>query len=175
MRGKKSTLITTLAVIITVVSLVSCFGVLGISNSVQGVSIQEKKVWDVAIDNLSNLAMDEGAIEVIKEPTLDKIKLSYGLKLNSAPSVAQFEFTLRNKGNIDGIVSEIKITGLEQYANYLDVSLNGIKVGDTIKQGTFVEVKVLTNYKQQLVNEELVPQIINLDNIEIDIKLKKIE
>ena len=74
MRGKKSTLITTLAVIITVVSLVSCFGVLGISNSVQGVSIQEKKVWNVAIDNLSNLAMDEGAIEVIKEPTLDKIK-----------------------------------------------------------------------------------------------------
>lgn len=175
MRGKKSTLITTLAVIITVVSLVSCFGVLGISNSVQGVSIQEKKVWDVAIDNLSNLAMDEGAIEVIKEPTLDKIKLSYALKLNSAPSVAQFKFTLRNKGNIDGIVSEIKITGLEQYTNYLDVSLNGIKVGDTIKQGTFVEVKVLTNYKQQLVNEELVPQIINLDNIEIDIKLKKIE
>ena len=45
MRGKKSTLITTLAVIISVLSLVSAFGVLGITNSVHGVSIEEKKIW----------------------------------------------------------------------------------------------------------------------------------
>ena len=54
MRGKKSTLITTLAVIISILSLVSAFGVLGITNSVQGVSIEEKKIWKSMYKNMSD-------------------------------------------------------------------------------------------------------------------------
>ena len=109
MRGKKGTFITTLTIIITIISLVSCFGVLGISNSVQGISVQKQDLWKVNIENLTDLAMDEGAIEVIKCPCFEKFKINYGIKLKNAPSVAQFEFTIKNEGNIDALVKKINI------------------------------------------------------------------
>lgn len=174
MRGKKSTLITTLAVIISVLSLVSAFGVLGITNSVQGVSIEEKKIWKIEINDLSKLAMDEGAIEVIKEPSCNKFKLSYGLKLINVGN-SQFEFTIKNDGNIDAIVNNIKINGIDEYKDYLNITINELKIGDVIKGNSFIQVKVITEYKKQLIDENMIPQLINLDNIEIDIDLKKIE
>lgn len=174
MRGKKSTLITTLAVIISVLSLVSAFGVLGITNSVQGVSIEEKKTWKLEINNLSKLAMDVGSIEVIKEPSCDKFKLSYGLKLINI-GISQFEFTIKNSGNIDTVVNDIIINGIDQYKDYLNITFSELKVGDVIKSNSLVQVKVISEYKKQLVDENMIPQLINLDNIEIDIDLRRIE
>lgn len=175
MRGKKSTFITTLTIIITIISLVSCFGVLGISNSVQGVSIKKQEVWEVNIDKITNLAMDEGAIEVINCPNFEKFKINYGIKLKSAPSVAQFEFMIKNDGNIDAIVSNIQVKGLEQYANNVTVTFTNLNVGDEIKHDTFVQVKVITSYNTQVYDDLMIPQELNLDNIEIDIKLDKKE
>ena len=91
MRGKRSTFITTLAIITTIISLVSCFGVLGVTNSVQGISIQEKKEWKVIISDVSKLAMDQGAMEVIHEPSFDKYKVNYGLKFIN---VGHYQFHL---------------------------------------------------------------------------------
>ncbi len=174
MRGKKSTFITTLAIIITIISVVSCFGVLGVTNSVQGISIQEKKEWNVLLDEVSEIAMDEGTIEVLKQPILDKYKINYGLKfINIGHS--QFEFTIKNDGDIDAIVNDIKINGIDNYQNNISVSLTELKVGDVIKANSIVQVKVMTDYKIQLIDENMIPQLINLDNIEIDIDLDKIE
>lgn len=175
MRGRKSTLITTLAVICSVISLVSCFGVLGISNSIQGVSIEEKENWNVIIDEVTDIVMDEGSIEVIKEPSFNNYKVSYGIRLNKAESVAQFAFTIKNEGNVDAMVKNIKISGIDSYKDNLSISLSEIKVGDTIKAGTMIQVKVISNYLKQVNDEQLIPQIITLDNIEIDIDLEKIE
>lgn len=175
MRGKKSTLITTLAVIFSVISLVSAFGVLGISNSIQGISIEEKENWNVIINEVSDIVMDEGAIEVLNKPSVKVHKLHYGLKLNSAQSTAQFAFTINNEGNVDAIVKDIKINGINGYENNLNVSLSELKIGDTIKAGTMLQVKVITNYLVQVNDELMVPKIINLDNIEIDIELEKVE
>ena len=108
MRGKKSTLLTTLTIIVTIISLVSCFGVLGVTNSVQGISIQEKKEWKVIISDVSKLAMDQGAMEVIHEPSFDKYKVNYGLKFINVGH-SQFEFTIKNDGDIDAIVNDIKV------------------------------------------------------------------
>ena len=175
MRGKKSTLITTLAVVFSVISLVTAFSVLGISNSIQGISIEEKKIWKLEIDNVSKLAMDEGAIEVLKEPSFDRFNVNYGIKLNRAQSVAQFEFTIKNEGNIDALVKKININGIGDYTKYITVNFFDFKEGDVIKAGSMIQVKVITNYLEQVNNELLIPQIVNLDNIDIDIELEKIE
>ena len=175
MRGKKGTFITTLTIIITIISLVSCFGVLGISNSVQGISIKKQDIWEINIDKMTNLAMDEGAIEVIKCPCFEKFKINYGIKLKNAPSVAQFEFMIKNDGNIDAVVSDIQIKGLEQYANNVSVTFNNLKIGDEIKHDTFVQVKAITTYNTQVYDDLMIPQELSLDNIEIDIKLDKKE
>ena len=174
MRGKKGTFITTLAIIITIISVVSCFGVLGVTNSVQGISIQEKKEWKVAIIDISKVVMDQGTIEVLREPSFDKYKINYGLKMINIGH-SQFEFTIKNDGNIDAIVNDIKISGVENYLNNVSVELTKIKKGDVIKANSIVQVKVFTDYKLQLFDKAMIPQVINLDNIEIDIELKKIE
>ncbi len=175
MRGKRSTFITTLAVIFSVISLVSCFGVLGISNSIQGVSIKEEEIWEVVLDNVTEIVMDEYAIEVLKQPSLDKYKINYGIRLNRAQSTAQFAFIVKNEGNVDAVVKDIKITGINGYENNLKVTLTNLAIGDVINAESMVQVKVVNNYDVELNDEMLVPQIINLDNIEIDIDLEKVE
>lgn len=174
MRGKRSTFITTLAVITTIISLVSCFGVLGVTNSVQGISIQEKKEWKVIISDVSKLAMDQGAMEVIHEPSFDKYKVNYGLKFINVGH-SQFEFTIKNDGDIDAIVNDIKVNGIDNYQNNIEVTLTELKIGDVIKANSMIQVKVLTDYNLQLIDENMIPQLINLENIEIDIDLKKVE
>ena len=59
--------------------------------------------------------------------------------------------------------------------NNVSVELTKIKKGDVIKANSIVQVKVFTDYKLQLFDKAMIPQVINLDNIEIDIELKKIE
>lgn len=174
MRGKRSTFITTLAIITTIISLVSCFGVLGVTNSVQGISIQEKKEWKVIISDVSKLAMDQGAMEVIHEPSFDKYKVNYGLKFINVGH-SQFEFTIKNDGDIDAIVNDIKVNGIDNYQNNIEVTLTELKIGDVIKANSMIQVKVLTDYNLQLIDENMIPQLINLENIEIDIDLKKVE
>lgn len=176
MKGtRKGTVLTVLAVMISIISLVTCFNVLGISNAYQGTSIQEKKVWSVKIDSISDLAMDQGAIEVLKEPVFNKFKINYGVKLIKPNSNAQFEFVIKNDGNIDAKVKDIQITGLEKYKQFVDISFVNLTVGDVIKHDSIVSIKVILNYHTQLYDNVLNPQEILLNNIDIDIKLEKIE
>lgn len=176
MKGtRKGTVLTVLAVMISIISLVTCFNVLGISNAYQGNSVQEKKVWKINIDSLSDLAMDQGAVEVLKEPTFNKFKINYGVKLIKPNSNAQFEFIIKNDGNIDAKVRDIKITGIEKYKQFVDISFVNLAVGDVIKQQSIMSVKVILNYHTQLFDNELNPQEILLNNINVDINLEKIE
>lgn len=172
---KKSTAFTLLALLVSIISLGSCFTVLGVSNSVHGVSVEEKKEWDVKIDGLSNIAMDVDAIGVLKEPVLDKFKMNYGVRLVRAASTAQFEFLIKNEGDFDAEVTDIKVTGIENYTNFVDVSFVDLAVGDVISKESFVAVKVITNYHTQMSDMYLNPQEIFLDNINIEINLQKIE
>ena len=175
MKGRNGTLITTLALVFAVISFVLCFGVLGISNSVQGTSVYEKKEWKLMIDNISKIVIDNNDMEVINEPSYDKNKINYGLRLSNAPSTAQFEFTLKNDGNIDGVVSEVNIYGIDDYKNNIEIELLELNVGDVIEAGKFIQVKVITKYTSLVVDEQQLSKIVSLDNIEIDIKFNKIE
>ena len=204
---KKSTRLSLCAVVVSVLSLVSCFSVLGISNSFKGTSIKENREWNVYIDSLSIMNRDEELVELIKEPTVDKYKVSYGVKLNKARSNSQFEFTIRNDGNIDAEISEIIVTGIDQYSDYVKVKTEeenpywylygrtqalkdvykdtinentpnfniGLIYGTILKEKSSIVVKVLTDYVIQYSDENFVPQIIELDDISIEFKMKKLE
>ncbi len=172
---KKSTRLSLCAVVVAVLSLVSCFSVLGISNSFKGTSIKENREWNVYIDSLSTMNRDEGLVELIKEPTVDKYKVSYGVKLNKARSNSQFEFTIRNDGNIDAEISEIIVTGVDQYSDYVKVTLSDVENGTILEEKSSIVVKVLTDYVIQYSDENFVPQVIELDDISIEFKIKKLE
>ena len=175
MKGtKRSTVVTMSAIVIAVFSLISSFGLLGISNSVKGMSIQEKEEWNVSIDEVSSLATDNETVEVIKEPEFKKFNANYGVKFGNVGS-SQFEFLIKNEGNTDALVSDVVITGLEEYGNYIKTEFVNLNVGDVIEKESFICVKVITNCHTQLYDYNLVEQDIVLDNIGIDIKLEKVE
>ena len=97
--------------------------------------------------------MDIGAIEVLKEPIFDKFKANYGVKLIRPNSNAQFGFTLKNDGNIDAKITDIKITGIESYKNFVDISFVNLAVGDDYvlfsslnKTGREEILKILENF-----------------------------
>ena len=175
MKGTKNgTMVTMLAIVISVFSLISSFGLLGISNSVKGMSIKEEKKWNVSIDQVSELATDSESVEVIKEPAFSNFNANYGIKFNDVGS-SQFEFLIKNEGNTDALVSDVVVTGLEDYGNYVETEFVNLNVGDVIKKESFICVKVITNCHTQLYDYNLMEQDIIADNIGIDIKLEKME
>lgn len=171
---KNGTKLTIIAIVISLISLFSSFGVLGVSQSVKGMSIKENKVWKLSIDEISKLATDNEFVEIIKEPELKKFNVSYGLKFKKLGS-SQFEFLIKNEGKFDALVSDILVTGLDQYEEYINIEFVNLNIGDIIKKESYVSVKVITNCHTQLYDMNLIEKEIMLDNIGIDIKLQKIE
>jgi hypothetical protein len=171
---KSSTKLTIIAIVISLISLFSSFGVLGVSQSVKGLSIKENKVWRLSIDDVSKLATDNEFVEIIKEPEFKKYNVSYGVNFKKIGS-SQFEFLVKNEGDFDALVSDIVIAGLEQYEEYVEIEFVNLNIGDVIKKESYVTVKVITSCHTQLFDMNLIEKEIMLDNIGVDIKLQKIE
>ena len=96
-------------------------------------------------------------------------------KFNCDKKFSQFEFTIRNDGNLDAEISEIIITGVDQYKDYVKVNLSDIENGTKLKEKSSIVVKVLTDYVIQYSDENFVPQVIELDDISIEFKIRKLE
>lgn len=171
---KRVTFITVLVVVIAICSLFMSFSALNTSNSLSGVAVVNKENWDISIDNVSTVAVDSSAVMILKEPVVDNTKISYSLRMNQEHGYGQFSFDLKNLGNVNAKIKDIKITGMEGYEEYIDVTISDIKVGDSIKAETIISnIKVVTTYKRQLFDEMIIPQAIILDSINIEIELEK--
>ena len=172
---RKITTIILVAVVISIFSLFSCFGVLGLSNSLKGTSVLKEDIWSVDIENISTLAVDDVNNTILKQPVGKDYNIRYALKLNRVNNYGQFQFDIKNEGNVSAKVKSIEVDGIEEYGDYVDVSVVNLSEGDVIKAGTLVNnIKVVTMYKEQLYDENMLPQYINLDNINIKVEFEKL-
>ncbi len=175
-RVKKVTMITGVAILVSVFSLALSFGFLGTSNASRGISIEDKEIWKVNISNLSTIAVGNTNIIIDREPFINDNIVSYGMKLSNVNDYGQFQFEIKNEGNIDAKVSNIKITGIEGFEQYIDIGITNIEKGTIIKKGTLLSnIKVITTYKNQMVDENMLGQAIDLKNISIEIEFEKID
>ncbi len=175
-QSKKVTFIATLAVLISLSSLLVCFGFLETSNSLKGVSREIKSNWDVQVSGISILVSNNNSISQMNGPTIIEDKIKYGIRLNEAGGFAQFHFDIVNHGDIDAKIKDIRINGLNEYNKYVSVELASIKEGDIIKsQSRLSNIEVLTKYNHQITDELMIPKIVDLNDISIEIEFEKVE
>lgn len=173
---KKVTSIIGITVIVSLFSLSLSFGALSKSNALTGVSVENRAVWKANIEKASTIAVDDNNVIVLKEPEISGNLIKYSIVLNRVTNYGQFQFNIKNDGNINARVKNIKIDGIDDYKQYVDVSLVNLKVGDVIKEGTLLNnIKVITVYKKQAYDENMMPKEIKLDNINIKIEFEKID
>ncbi len=175
-RMKNITTIMGMAVFISLFSLSLSFGALGTSNALKGTAIENEEVWSVNIENISTIAAGNENVNVAHEPVLNGNSINYSIVLSRENDYGQFKFNIVNDGDADAKVKKISIIGLDEYKQYIDVSLSNLSVGDIIEDESILKnVKVVTTYKNQLYDENMIPQEINLDGINIEIEFEKID
>lgn len=170
---KKVTMVTSIAILISFFSLSLSFSALGTTNALKGVSTENKEVWNIDIVDISTMALESNEIQVIKEPSMVEGAINYALSLNKVLDYAQFQFNIQNDGNVPAVVKNVTISGLEGYEQYIDVTLEDLNIGDVIEADTFKSVTVLTSYKEQMYDINLLPQSIDLNNVNLVIELEK--
>lgn len=175
-RMKNITTIMGMAVFISLFSLSLSFGALGTSNASKGTAIENKEVWSVNVENISTIAVGNENVNIIHEPVLNSNSINYSMVLCRENDYGQFKFNIVNDGDIDAKVKKINIIGLDECKQYIDVSLSNLSVGDIIESESILKnVKVVTTYKNQLYDENMVPQEINLNDVNIEIEFEKID
>lgn len=172
---KKVTMITGIAIFLSVFSLSLSFGALGTSNALHGASIEKKEVWDIKYDNISTIVVDDNYVKVLKEPVVNGEVITYSISLSTTNNYGQFQFDIKNDGNVDAKVTNIIVDGIRDYEKYISVSLTDLEIGDVIKAGTLKHnVKVITTYQDQFYDANMWPQSIDLENITIEIQFEKV-
>lgn len=164
------------AVLISLFSLSLSFGALGTSNALKGTAIKNKKVWSVNIKNISTIAAGNEDVNVVHEPVVNGNVINYSMVLGHENEYGQFKFNIVNDGNIDARIKKINIVGLDDYESYVDVSLSNLSVGDIIEDDSMLKnIKVVTTYKNQMYNDDMISQEINLNDVNIEIEFERID
>lgn len=170
------TTIMGMAALISLFSLSLSFGALGTSNAMKGTAIKNKEVWSINVKNVSTIVAGDDDVNVVHEPVINGNAINYSMVLCHENEYGQFKFNIVNDGNIDAKIKKINIVGLDDYKPYVDVSLGNLNVGDVIEDdSTLKNIKVVTTYKNQMYDDDMVPQEINLNNVSIDIEFEKID
>lgn len=172
---KKVSMVTGIAILISFFSLSLSFGALGTSKALEGVSLENDEIWDVGIFDITTMALENNEIMIIKEPSIVDGSINYALSLNKVLDYAQFQFNIQNDGNLVARVKNVTISGLEGYEQYVDVTLNDLEVGDLIEADSFKTVTVVTTYKEQMYDINMLPLGINLDNVNLIVELEEVE
>lgn len=170
-RTNKVTILAISALLVTVCSLIMSFNSLDISNSLKGVASPIKNIKNISLDNVSSIiSNNENALLVIKEPKINDNIINYSVELNQVNSYAQFQFDICNNGSVDSKISDIKITDLKDMNQYVDITLEGLKIGDVVKAKSVLEnIKVISKYRNQFLDENNIEQNVVLDNVKIEI------
>ena len=96
---KKITVVTVFAILISFFSLSVSIGALGTANAFKGSSIENKKIWEVNIRDISTMAVSSNYVSILKEPSMIDNGINYSLTLSNVNDYAQFQFNINNSGN----------------------------------------------------------------------------
>lgn len=172
---KKLKTIAFLGILVAVFSLGISLVTLHTSYSDSGLAVEMKKDMTFSLSGLSEIQSDSESVHILEEPKVQGTSITYGIELLKPGAYAQFQFHLYNQGTMDGKIKKIKITGYEDYQDYVTVSLEGIHEGDVISAGAILKkIKVLTAYKQPLYDENNLVSSIPLKEIKILITFEEV-
>lgn len=169
----KITILTILISFVMICSFIVSFGALGTSQSLYGVSMEYQENWKISFDNISTLAISDDTVLVTRNPSVSGNTINYALQFKQVGGYSQFQFEIRNDGNVAAKVKKIEVLGLEEYDENVSVSFVNLNEGDIIESdGILSNIKVITKYDNQYYNEESEIDYVTLNNIEINIEFE---
>ena len=99
-------------IIISLLFLLFILGTIAINNSSYSIEEEEKKVFQVSLDNINNLEAVETA-SYTKEPIVNNNKIdNINLSIKNPGDYITFDFDIKNTGNIDGKISKISFNNI---------------------------------------------------------------
>ena len=90
----KTSILVVLVVIVSACSIVISIGALGTSTATTGVALESKEIWDVSIDNLSTIAINNEEVVVRSEPSFDGMSIEYSVSFANVGDFGRFQFTV---------------------------------------------------------------------------------
>lgn len=172
---KRIKTIAFLGIIVAIFSLGLSLSILHTSYSDSGIAVEEKKNLFFVLNGLSEVQTETDSVRVIEQPRVQGTSIVYGMELLQPEAYSQFQFHLYNQGNIDGKIKKIKITGYEEYQDYVEIHVDGIQEGDIIPAGAILKkIKVFTQYKKPFYDESNLAVSILLKQIKIDIEFEEV-
>ena len=133
--------------------------------------IIEKK-WDVQASNVSDVIYSQTTI-LDSDPVIADNIISLKATFSEIEDYVQFFFDIENKGNIDAIVKNIKVEGIDK--DKVQVSIVGLEKNDIINGERYIDnVKVIIECIKDNIDENGIKQPITQDiNIVLDIEKKE--
>lgn len=167
-RSKKITMVSILAILVSIVSLISSSIALSSTlnhgtSSVMSPKVNSSKVLDfnVFLGDKIELNKSEGCL-MNRLPSIKENAILFSLIMQKKEIALDLSFTIVNEGDVDGVLSQVNVIGLPEGFSY---KLEGLHVGDTISKkstiGVFLHlILVADNYEEVL-------EPISLDEIQI--------
>ena len=175
-QSKKISIIALVAIMASTFSLfvsyASLTSTLEINNGKAIVTEEVEEKIDVKIANLYKESVSVDGDSFREGLLYSNNKMTFGVSLSQVGSSAEYYFDIRNDGNKDATVAEIKVSGLEKYLDYVTLTMEGLEVGDIINASSQIKnIKVLLTYNNQYY-EENIPVGLVLDNVNVEIVVK---
>lgn len=181
-QSRKVTIIAVLAIVFSLVSLGVSYSSLNTVNIENGVATVQEKYSEIKLEGLKNIEVSDKALYLV-EPEVNNNKVNFGVSLSEQDSNCKYTFNVLNTGNIASMVKEIKINGIDEYKDNLEVIVDGINVGDIVNtKSDPILVNVTIKYSNPVTistggyydefwnyQETFEVQGIDLNNVELEI------
>lgn len=166
MKHIKITILILVAFVLAIYSITSSYSAL--IGGEDGIALVKEESYQVDLILNNNITSSE-IISFSGEPEIVDNEINFSIGLDEVGSFGQIYFDIDNKGDYDAILRDIEIQGLNEYQDYVDISLLGIEKGEVIENGTLVKnVSIKITYNNDYGNS------INLDNIGVKFNIEKV-
>ena len=173
-RSKRITVISILAVFVSIVSLISSSVALGATldngvSSVMSPTLNSNAILDFNVYLGDEVEVDtkENCI-ITNSPVIQENAILFSFASEEKENIFDFSFSMVNEGNIDGFISSISVVGLPEGISY---KIEGIKEGDSISKKSRIGVTLHLQFKVE--REEEIMEPIVFDSIQIVFDFQK--
>ena len=160
------TFLIILALGLSIYSFTTSYSALTIKDD--GIAVVKEEVNKVDIELKEKITSSE-VIAFLGEPILVDNQIIFSIGLDTVNSFGQIYFDINNSGDFDNIYNGIKVIGLDDYKDFINIEVIGINEGDKIEKGSMVR-----NLSLKITYSVDMEDVINLNDIIVKFIFEKV-
>ncbi len=126
-------IITILSIIVSIISLGYSYSVYNSNNESSGIATIVENVYDIKIENINSEKTSNEDIAFKEKPVSTYNEVFFSITNLSYENSISYKFDITNSGNIDILIDNIELEGIEEYKDNISFSIDNINKGDIIK------------------------------------------